>query len=64
MKLFILSNSLTYVKGAMYLKSDGQVGPDFTYRLRVSPLCLTWGFSFTAKSVPTYFIFLFQAGKA
>lgn len=64
MRLFILSNSLTYFKGAMYLKSDGQMGSGFTWRLRVSPLCLTWGFSFTAKFVPTYFIFLFQAGKA
>lgn len=48
----------------MYLKSDCHVGPGFTYRLRVSPLCLTWQFSVTAKSVPTYFIFPFKAGKA
>ena len=64
MRLFILSKSLMYLKGATYLQSDGQVGPGFTYRLGVSLLCLTWKFSFTVTSVPTYFIFLFQDGKA
>lgn len=49
LRLLILSNIFIRLKGAMYLRSDGQVGPGFTYRLGVSPLCLTWGFSFTAK---------------
>lgn len=47
----------------MYSKSDFHVDPGFTYRLTASPLCLTWEFSITAKSVPRYFIFPFKTGK-
>lgn len=50
-----------YLKGAVRLQSDGQVGTGFTCRWGLIPL-LTWGFSFTAKSVSTYFTILLQAG--